>query len=118
MWSLISYNISALIFIITVTTTVRETGTTTEPATYNDIEPNGDGCLIQDMFLRCELGEGVLSDGDIGPTHSVDLNDREQVQKFFIWHRNDGIVSLQFEESPGVDFTISYVDIYLHFECT
>ena len=35
------------------------------------------------MVLRCGLGEGVLSDGDIGPTHSVDLNDREQVQKFF-----------------------------------
>ena len=90
----------------------REAGTTTEPATYNDIEPNGDGCMIQDMFLRCGPGAGVLSDGDIGPTHSVDLNDREQVQKFFIWHRDDGLVSLQFEETPGVDFTISYVDIY------
>ena len=112
MWSLISYNISAAIFIITVTTTVRETGTTTEPATYNDIEPNEDGCMIQDMFLRCGPGEGVLSDGDIGPTHSVDLNDREQVQKFFIWHRDDGFVSLQLEVGPSVDFNVSYVDIY------
>ena len=61
----------------------REAGTTTEPATYNGIEPNEDGCVIQDMFLRCVPGEGVLSNGDIEPTHSVDLNDREQVQKFF-----------------------------------
>ena len=105
-------NLYDAIFIITVYTTIKEAGTTTGPETYNGIEPNDDGCAIQDMVLRCGIGEGVLSDGVVGPTNSVDLNDREQVQQFFIWHRDNGSVTLSFEIGPSVDFTVSYVDIY------
>ena len=54
----------------------------------------------------------MLSDGDIGPTHSVDLTDSDQVQRFFVWHRDNGSVALQFRADPIADFTLSYIDIY------
>ena len=39
----------------------------------------------------------MLSDGDIGPTHSVDVSDPDQVHRFFVWHRDNGTVALQFQ---------------------
>ena len=54
----------------------------------------------------------VLIDGDIGPTHSVDIDvsDRDQVRRFFVWDRDNGTVTLQFSTSDLFD--VSYVEIY------
>ena len=38
----------------------------------------------------------MLSDGDIGPTDSVDVSDPDQVTRFFVWHRDNGSVGLAF----------------------
>ena len=54
----------------------------------------------------------MLSDGDIGPTHSVDLTDSDQIQRFFVWHRDNGSVGLEFRTDPIAEFTLSYIDIY------
>ena len=52
----------------------------------------------------------MLNDGDIGPTHSVNVSDPDQVHRFFVWHRNNGTVTLRFlKPSP---FSVSYIDIY------
>ena len=58
----------------------------------------------------------MLSDGDIGPTHSVDVSDADQVHRFFVWHRDNGTVTLEFA-SPARGFPadlsrVSYVDVY------
>ena len=55
----------------------------------------------------------VLNDGDIGPTHSVNVSDPDQVRKFFVWHRDNGTVRLQFSRSNNFSsFSVSYIDIY------
>ena len=99
-------------FLFTVMTRIREGGQTTSPVSYNGIEPDTTGCYVRPMFLECGEGEGVLSDGDIGPTDSVDVSDPDQVHRFFVWHRDNGTVQLQFFMQPLTDFTVSYVDIY------
>ena len=55
----------------------------------------------------------MLSDGDIGPTHSVDVSDPDQVHRFFVWHRVNGAVTLQFQRNSAFSrFNVSYIDIY------
>ena len=82
---------------------------------YNSIEPNMSNCYV--TANRHQLGckkeiQTVLTDGDIGPTHSVNLSDPHQVRKFFVW--NDREVTLHFPargESTS-PFNVSYIDIY------
>ena len=69
------------------------------PVVYNGIEPNTINCQLANPF--CEVGS-VLSDGDIGPMHSVDLSDSGQVHTFFVWHRDNGTVTLQFRAAANV----------------
>ena len=97
---------------IVVAVEIREVEDTEQPVAYNGIEPDTTGCSVGERFLRCGAGQGVLSDGDIGPTHSVDLTDSDQVQRFFVWHRDNGSVILQFLTDPIAEFTLSYIDIY------
>ena len=55
----------------------------------------------------------MLNDGDIGPTHSVNVSDPDQVHRFFVWHRDNGRVRLQFPTSGfSSSFSVSYIDIY------
>ena len=55
----------------------------------------------------------MLNDGDIGPTHSVNVSDPDQVRRFFVWHRDNGTVRLQFFiNSHDLPFNVSYIDIY------
>ena len=55
----------------------------------------------------------MLNDGDIGPTHSVNVSDPDQVRRFFVWHRDNGTVTLQFSNlSNFSSFSVSYIDIY------
>ena len=80
--------------------------------TYNGIEPNTNDCFTNHRRskLQCKR-ETVLNDGDIGPTHSVNLSDPQQVRKFFVWN---GEVILYFpsrRESTS-QFNVSYIDIY------
>ena len=84
--------------ISTVAVGVRHSGLTVSPVTYNGIQPDTTGCAVGERFLQCETGQGVLLDGDIGPTHSVDLSDPDQVQRFFVWHRDNGSVGLEFRD--------------------
>ena len=85
---------------------------TVPPVVYNGIEPNVDQCLFRAGFTPvCGLGS-VLGDGDIGPTHSVDVSDRDQVHRFFVWHRDNGTVTLEFRVTAGAPFNVSYIDIY------
>ena len=53
----------------------------------------------------------MLNDGDIGPTHSVNVRDPDQVRRFFVWHPNNGTVTLHFPINPSL-FSVSYIDIY------
>ena len=96
---------------IIVSLRIREAGATTTPVAYNGIEPDTTGCIVNDegTYLECGAGEGVLSDGDIGPTDSVDVSDPDQVTRFFVWHRDNGSVGLQFEVDVS---SVSYVDVY------
>ena len=91
---------------------IRETGSTTSPEIYRGIEPNTTGCIVNDerTYLECGAEEGVLSDGEIGPTDSVDVSDPDQVTRFFVWHRDNGSVGLEFTASDL--FSVSYVDVY------
>ena len=91
---------------------VYETGSTTSPEIYRGIKPNTTGCTVtaDRMYLECGPGEGVLSDGDIGPTDSVDVSDPDQVTRFFVWHRDNGSVGLQYTATDV--FSVSYVDVY------
>ena len=52
----------------------------------------------------------MLSDGDIGPTDSVDVSDPDQVTRFFVWHRENGSVGLNFYATDVS--SVSYVDVY------
>ena len=90
---------------------IREAGATTAPVAYNGIEPDTTGCTVtaDGMYLECGAGEGVLSDGDIGPTDSVDVSDPDQVTRFFVWHRDNGSVGLYFTDTIS---TVLYVDVY------
>ena len=56
----------------------------------------------------------MLSDADIGPTDSVDVSDPDQVTRFFVWHRDNGSVGLQFTTNDlSSDLSsVSYVDVY------
>ena len=105
---------------------VIEGGQTVSPLAYNGIEPDVEPLTGQDptkclsdgvRYLVCGPGEGVLSDGDIGPTDSVDVSDADQVRRFFVWHRDNGTVDLMFGSGshgiPLVDLSqVAYVDIY------
>ena len=95
-----------------VSSGIRETGSTTSPEIYRGIEPDTTGCTVtpDGTYLDCGAGEGVLSDGDIGPTDSVDVSDPDQVTRFFVWHRENGSVGLQFTATDVS--SVSYVDVY------
>ena len=80
------------------------------PVVYNGIEPNGGRCLFTGGVPVCGVGS-VLGDEDIGPTHSVDVSDRDQVRRFFVWHRDNGTVTLQLVTADAL-FNVSYVEIY------
>ena len=86
-------------------------GGTVAPVAYNRIEPNTTDCIDGGTILVC-TGRGVLRDGDIGPTHSVDVNDPDQVRRFFVWHRDNGTVVLLFQMADFTSFSVSYIDIY------
>ena len=81
------------------------------PVVYNGIEPNTRNCQLTPPPF---CGEGsVLSDGDIGPTDSVDVSDPDQVHRFFVWHRDNGQVTLLFSIGNGaISFNVYYIDIY------
>ena len=91
----------------------RNADNTLAPVAYNAIDPHTSNCLVTSTALQCQVGS-VLNDGDIGPTHSVNVRDPEQVHRFFVWHRDNGTVKLQFPLSISVSspFTVSYIDIY------
>ena len=84
---------------------------TVPPVAYNGIEPNTTDCIYGGTILQC-TERGVLRDGDIGPTHSVDVSDSDQVHRFFVWHRDNGTVILQFTMADFTSFSVSYIDIY------
>ena len=85
---------------------------TVAPVVYNGIEPNGDQCIfIAGVAPFCGSGS-VLGDGDIGSTHSVDVSDRDLVRRFFVWHRDNGTVTLEFSVAADDLFDVSYIDIY------
>ena len=55
----------------------------------------------------------MLSDRDIGPTHSVDVSNPDQVHRFFTWHQDNGSVALRYSINfKGTEFDVSYIDIY------
>ena len=85
---------------------------TVPPVAYKGIKPNTTDCIVGGTTLQC-TGRGVLRDGDIGPTHSVDVSDPDQVRRFFVWHRDNGNVTLLFTLDAGsTSFSVSYIDIY------
>ena len=86
---------------------------TVPPVAYNGIEPNTTDCSFGGggTTLHC-TGRGVLRDGDIGSTHSVDVSDPDQVRRFFVWHRDNGNVTLLFQMADFASFSVSYIDIY------
>ena len=99
----------------TVDLRLGETGNTAAPVNFTGIEPNTTGCSVLNDGTRvfCEAGQGVLSDGDIGPTHSVDVSNPDQVHRFFVWHRDNGSVALVYRiDFVGTEFNVSYIDIY------
>ena len=98
----------------TVSAIFAVTGNTRVPVAYNDIEPDTTNCEgnSDGSSLKCSVGS-VLSDGDIGPTHSVDVSDPDQVHRFFVWNRVNGTVALQFQRNSVFSrFNVSYIDIY------
>ena len=111
---------------IIVSAGVIEAGQTVSPQSYNGIEPDVEPLTGQDptkclsdgvRYMRCESGEGVLSDRDIGPTNSVDVNDADQVRRFFVWHRDNGTVGLEIGSgargTTRINFSqVTYVDVY------
>ena len=99
---------------ITVSAIFTGADNTGAPVAYNGIEPDTTNCEVNSdgSFLKCSVGS-VLSDGDIGPTHSVDVSDPDQVHRFFVWHRDNGTVALQFQINNAFSrFNVSYIDIY------
>ena len=96
-------------YIILVSAGFNAIDGTVAPVVYNGIEPNGGQCFFSTAFgFLCGLGS-VLDDG---PTHSVDVSDRDQVRRFFVWHRDNGTVTLQFSVTADALFNVSYIDIY------
>ena len=95
-----------------VSSGIREARDTVAPVAYSGTEPDTTGCVVRHdgEFLDCGAGEGVLSDGDIGPTDSVDVSDPDQVTRFFVWHRDNGLVGLFFTASDVS--SVSYIDVY------
>ena len=106
---------------------IIEARQTVSPLPYNGIEPDVEPvtgadptkCLSDGVrYLVCGPGEGVLSDGDIGLTDSVDVSDADQVRRFFVWHRDNGTVGLVFGSgSRGIPLVdsfsqVTYVDVY------
>ena len=105
---------------------IIESGQTVSPLPYNGIEPDVEPLTGQDptkclsdgvRHFVCGPGEGVLSDGDIGPTNPVDVSDVDQVRRFFVWHRDNGTVGLRFGSGARgtsiVDLSrVTYVDVY------
>ena len=88
------------------------TKNTRAPVAYSGIEPDTTNCFVNHGgFLECSIG-AVLSDGDIGPTYSVDVRDPDQVCRFFVWHRDNGTVMLLFLIDGISRFDVSYIDIY------
>ena len=87
------------------------TDSTKAPVAYNGIEPNTTDCIVGNDVLQC-TGRGVLRDGDIGPTHSVNVSDPDQIRRFFVWHRDNGAVTLLFQMADFTSFSVSYIDIY------
>ena len=82
------------------------------PMVYNDIEPNINRCASNVTATSLVCGEGsVLIDGDIGPTQSLNINDPEQIRRFFVWHRDNGTVTWKFSRGGGL-FNVSYIDFY------
>ena len=111
--ALVSY--SNLIF-HTVLKGFRGADNTGAPVAYNGIEPNISNCRVISTVLHCQVGS-VLNDGDIGPTHSVNVSDPDQVHRFLVWHPNNGTVTLQFFKNSYLlnyllPFSVSYIDIY------
>ena len=112
------YNIYRVIrhhFLSTVLTEFRDIGDTVAPVTYNGIAPDTTGCSVNSArdFVLCPAEQGVLSDGDIGPTASVDVSDPDQVQRFFVWHRDNGTVGLDYRvDNINIRFDVSYFDVY------
>ena len=104
-------------WIFVVHTSVSENGATAAPVTFNGIPPNTTNCQFVGLRLfLCRPGQGVLSDGDIGPTHSVDVSNADQVHRFFVWHRDNGTVTLEFASAgrgfPADLSQVSYVEVY------
>ena len=84
---------------------------TVPPVNYTGIKPNGFQCFFAGTNPACG-SESVLGNEDIGPTHSVDVGDRDQIRRFFVWHRDNGTVTLQFSVGADDTFDVSYIDIY------
>ena len=104
-------------FVFVVHASVSESSSTAAPVTFNGIPPNTTDCQFLGLrFFLCGPGQGVLSDGDIGPTHSVDVSDADQVHRFFVWHRDNGTVRLEFASVargyPADLSQVSYVEVY------
>ena len=98
----------------TVSAIFTGTENTGAPVAYDDIEPDTTNCEVNSAgsHVLCSVGS-VLSDGDIGPTHSVDVSDPDQVHRFFVWNRVNGTVALQFQRNNAFSrFNVSYIDIY------
>ena len=87
------------------------TDNTVPPVAYNGVEPNITDCIVGNDVLLC-TGRGVLRDRDIGPTHSVDVSDPDQVRRFFVWHQDNGTVTLLYQMADFTSFSVSYIDIY------
>ena len=106
---------SVILSLCIVLTEFRDMRNTEAPVTYNGIEPDTTGCSVTRArdYVRCLAGQGVLSDGDIGPTASVDVSDPDQVQRFFVWHRDNGTVGLDYKvDNSNTPFNVSYFDVY------
>ena len=99
-------------YIILVTAGFNTIDGTVAPVVYNGIEPNVDQCVFRAGFTPICGSGSVLIDGDIGPTHSVDVSDRDLVRRFFVWPRDNGTVTLEFSVTAGAPFNVSYIDIY------
>ena len=104
--ALVSYN-----NLSTVLKGYRGIDNTGAPVAYSGIEPNTSNCIVRTGLL-CMVGS-VLNDGDIGPTQSVNVSDPDQVRRFFVWHRDNGTVTLHFPMNSLLSpFSVSYIDIY------
>ena len=90
---------------------IRETGDNTSPDIYRGIKPDISPCAItaDRMYLEGGARERALSDGDMGPTDSVDVSNPDQVTRLFVWHQDNGSGGLYFSDTIS---TVSYIDVY------